>query len=179
VAFIEAAKEWSKREVEGEKLVTQMEEKVKAKNWDDDFNMYKYQLESRYGYDSYDYKDEKPDYSRNAAYFFNPYHSISSIYIYLHGRDIGANYKNSPEFEKFSLLNRTEYKIPFYNINRDFTTNHVLAKKYYDAIKAPRKQYYTMKNMAHGLLEIRSDEFSDIVHDIAKLEQTNTTIAIN
>jgi len=184
VAFIEAAKEWSKGDAEGEKLVALMEEKVKAKNWDDDFNMYKYQLESRYGYNSYDYKDEKPDYNRNAAYFFNPFHSISSIYKYLHGRDIGTNYKdfmNSPEFEKFSLLNRTEYKIPFYNINgdRDYTTNHVLAKKYFDAVNAPRKQYYTMKNMAHGLLEIRSGEFSDIVHDIVKLEQTNTTIAVN
>jgi len=182
VAFLKAAREWSKGDEESEKLVKIIEEKVNANNLDMEYQIYKNKLETKYGYNSYDNKNEKPDYNRNIAYYFNPYHSLLSVYKFLRGMTIGTNYEKfftSPEFEKFSLLNRTEYQIPYYNINGDcdYATNNVIAENYFNMVKAPRKKLYTMKNMAHGLLEIRSGEFSNFVHDIAKLEQTNNTIA--
>ena len=69
-------------------------------------------------------------------------------------------------------MDKTEYKVPYYNINgdKDYQANFELAQDYFDSVKAPRKKMYMMKNMAHGLLEVRSGEFSDIVHEIAAME---------
>jgi len=176
VAFIEAAKEWVKGDKEYEELLA----KLDPNRLDNEYYYINYQIMRKYGYDYY---SDEADYSRLAAYFFNPHHSLSSIYRYHYGLNNGTLYENffhSPEFNKFSLLNHTEYPIPFYNINgdRDYTTNHILAEEYFNKVKAPRKKLYIMKNMAHGLLERRSGEFSDIMHEIAKLEQTNSTIAV-
>ncbi|OUM63747.1 hypothetical protein PIROE2DRAFT_61115 [Piromyces sp. E2] len=172
VAFVEVAKEWVKGNEEDEKLVAQLN----PNKLDNEYYMINHQLMVKYGYD---YFSDKSDYSRFGAYFFNPHHSLLSVYNYYYGKTDNTVYwkfKNSPEFDKFSLLNRTEYAIPYYNINgnRDYITNHVIAEKYFNSVKAPRKKLYTM-NMSHGLLEIHSGEFSDIVHEIVKLEQTNTT----
>ena len=78
----------------------------------------------------------------------------------------------SKEFEKFSLLSKTDYKVPFYNINgdRDYQTNFNLAQKYFDEIDAPYKQMFIMKNTTHGLLESKSEEFSNILHKIVQAE---------
>jgi len=176
VAFIEIAKKWVKGDEEGEKLVA----KLNPDKLDHEYYKINHQLMAKYGYDYY---SDKADYSRLRAYFFNPHHSLLSIYKYHYGKyddSVYVNFRNSSEFEKFSLLNRTEYTIPFYNINgnRDYITNYVLAEEYFNSVKAPRKKLYTM-NMSHGLLEIHSGDFSELVHEISKLEQTNTTITGN
>lgn len=84
------------------------------------------------------------------------------------------NFLMSDEFGKFSLVGKTEYKIPYYNINgdRDYQTNYKLAQNYFDKIDAPYKKIYMMKNTTHGLLESKSEEFSEILHEIA-IEQEN------
>ncbi|MDD6070896.1 MAG: alpha/beta hydrolase, partial [Clostridiales bacterium] len=84
------------------------------------------------------------------------------------------NFLMSDEFDKFSLIDKTEYKIPYYNINgdRDYQTNYKLAQNYFDEIDAPYKKIYLMENTTHGLLESKSEEFSEILHEIA-IEQEN------
>ena len=75
---------------------------------------------------------------------------------------------------QFSLKNKTNYSVPFYNINgdRDYQTNYKLAQLYYEEITAPYKQMFIMENMTHGLLESDSDGFSKIIHQIAEIERT-------
>ena len=82
----------------------------------------------------------------------------------------------SKEFEKFSLLGKTDYKVPFYNINgdRDYQTNFSLVQKYFDEINAPYKQMFIMKDTTHGLLESKSEEFSDILLRLLKIDIFNS-----
>ena len=77
------------------------------------------------------------------------------------------------EFASFSLLGRTDYEMPFYNINgdKDYQTNYKLAQEYFEEVNAPYKQLFMMENMTHGLLESDSEGFSKIVHQIAKTER--------
>ena len=74
----------------------------------------------------------------------------------------------------FSLKDRVDYQVPFYNINgdRDYQTNYKLAQKYFDEVKAPYKQMFLMENMTHGLLESDSEGFSEMVHQIMEIEKT-------
>lgn len=83
-----------------------------------------------------------------------------------------TQFVNSDEFKKFWLSDRDVYRIPYYNINgdKDYQANYLLAQAYFDTIEAPRKQMYIMKDTTHGLLESKSDEFSEILHRIHELE---------
>lgn len=78
------------------------------------------------------------------------------------------NFILSDKFSKFSLIGRTEYEVPYYNINGDldYQTNYELAQDYFDIIDAPYKKMYIMEDTTHGLLESKSEEFSEILHDI-------------
>lgn len=40
--------------------------------------------------------------------------------------------------------------------------------KYFDEISAPYKKLYMMENITHGLLESKSEAFSEILHEIVK-----------
>lgn len=68
--------------------------------------------------------------------------------------------------------------MPFYNINgdRDYQTNFSLAQKYFDEINAPYKQMFIMKDTTHGLLESKSEEFSDILLRLLKIDIFNSHI---
>ena len=113
------------------------------------------------------------DYNIIAAVVFNPYYSLGDIYNNITSDySVYLEFLGSKEFEKFSLLGKTDYKVPFYNINgdRDYQTNFSLAQKYFDEINAPYKQMFIMKDTTHGLLESKSEEFSDILHKIAQAE---------
>jgi len=182
-AFIEAAKNWAKGDKEGEELVSKLDSSI----LDAEYMVTKDKIEKRYNYNAF---AESPDYNTVFAVLFNPYYSLwDTLKSLFSEEDITTEYYgfiNSSEFERFSLFNRTEYEIPFYNINgdRDYTTNYEMAKEYFDQVKAPRKKLYTMENMTHGLMAVRSGEFSDLMHEIAKLEQTssfttNITITID
>jgi len=174
-ALKEAVKEWTRGDKEGEQLY----EKFISTNSTREYVTTRYKLMKRYGYDGL---AEKPDYSMLGALFFNPYYSYYDIFrllanfVVLPEEQIKyLDFLFSPEFDKFSLLNRTEYQIPFYNINgdHDYQANTFQAEDYFNDVKAPRKKLYMMKDMNHGLLEVRSNEFSDIIHEIAKTEQDN------
>ena len=107
-------------------------------------------LMEKYGYDM---MAEGADYNLLATQIFNPYYSLGDFYRFLKADfSVYDEFIKSDEFRKFSLLGRTEYQVPYYNINGD---------------KAPRKELFIMKDMTHGLLESRSGEFSEILHQIA------------
>ncbi len=63
--------------------------------------------------------------------------------------------------------------MPFYNINgnKDYQTNYLIAQDYFNSVNAPRKEMYIMEDTTHGLLESKSDEFSDILHEIGEKER--------
>ena len=132
---------------------------------------------NKYGFSVF---SEKSDYSIIAALFFNPYYNlldeIKGVRLALTQGSSNPyfDWDESEEFRGLSILDETEYKVPYYNINgdKDYQANFELAQDYFDSIKAPRKKMFLMKDMAHGLLEVRSGEFSDIVHEIAAIESS-------
>jgi len=168
VAFKEEATKWAKDDPESKKLVDQLTpgnytlEHFTARST----LMLKYQPEM------------KADNNQYVSMFFNPYYSLFDFYGYFSNYEdwmVGyLDFFNSEDFnKKFSLLNHTDYKVPFYNVlgDIDFQTNHIQAEEYFKLVKSPRKRLYTMKDMTHSLLYERSEEFSDIVHDIYNNEQ--------
>lgn len=106
-----------------------------------------------------------------AAQIFNPYYSLGDFYNYIHSDySIYEEFLRSEEFDRFSLLGRSDYQVPFYNINgdKDYQTNYLIAQDYFKSVNAPCKKLYIMEDTTHGLLESRSEEFSEIVHEIAQ-----------
>lgn len=116
------------------------------------------------------------DYNLISTVIFNPVYSIGDWIRFLRA-DMGSypDFYLSEEFASFSLKDKTEYQVPFYNINgdKDYQTSHRLAEEYFERVKAPRKKMYIMKGMTHGLLESDSEGFSEIVHEIAETERQN------
>ena len=160
---IEAAR-WVGEDEEGQALVG----KLTVGNFTEDYYAARNMLLKKYNYDMF---AAGTDYSLLGAQFFNPYYSLRDIYQMLHSdHRVYGTFISSDDFVKCSLMDKTEYRIPFYNINgdKDYQTNYLLAQDYFERITAPQKEMYIMKNMTHGLLESRSEEFSRIVHQIAK-----------
>lgn len=165
IAFKKAAAEWAGDDEEGLELL----ESIMPDNF--------YTLEhftarnllmERYGYDM---MVDGTDYNMAAAEIFNPYYTLAD-WVKLLNSDgtVYMDFIMSDEFDKFSLTDRTEYEVPYYNINgdRDYQTNYKLAQEYFDEINAPYKKLYIMEDTTHGLLESKSDAFSEILHKIAK-----------
>ncbi len=165
-AFKEAARQWVKGDADDKKLLQALD----SDSCSEEYLLARQDIMKKYGYDIF---AQGQDYNLAAAVFFNPYYSIPDIFAYLNffktGFSVYTRFINSVEFEKFSLKGKTEYKIPYYNINgdKDYQTNYILAQKYFDEIQAPRKKMFIMKDATHGLLESRSEEFSKILHEIA------------
>ena len=169
-AFLEEAAKWVGDEDEGLQLIQKLipgtfsAESIAARNT----------LMARYGYDLF---AGGTDYNMALAQLCNPYYSLGDYWKILHGDfSLYEAFLNSEEFQKFSLLSKAVYPIPYYNINgdRDFQTNYRLAQTYFDQVQAPRKALYLMKNTTHGLLESKSEEFSKLLHEIARIERSHT-----
>lgn len=164
VAFKEAAEEWVGNNEDGLELLKSLtpdhftEAHFTARN----LLMEKH---------NYDIMRDGTDYNMLAAVIFNPYYTLSDWVKFLSSDyTIYMNFLMSDEFGKFSLTGRTEYAIPYYNINgnHDYQTNYKLAQEYFDEIDAPYKKLYIMEDTTHGLLESKSEAFSEILHKIAK-----------
>ena len=115
------------------------------------------------------------DYNIVTTIIFNPNYSIIDwINYFKRDMNVYLDFLTSKEFTSFSLENRTDYQVPFYNINgdKDYQTNYKLAQKYFEEVNAPYKKIFLMKNMTHGLLESDSEGFSKIIHQIAEIENT-------
>lgn len=125
----------------------------------------------KYGYDL---MVNGSDYNLTATVIFNPSYSIVDWINYFK-RDMSAylDFYESEEFASFSLKDRADYQVPFYNINgdKDYQTNYKLAQEYFEEVNAPYKRMFIMENMTHGLLESDSEGFSKIIHQIAETER--------
>lgn len=168
LAFVAEASRWTQNDPEGQKLV----QKLTVGDFSEDYIQARNALMEKYGFDLF---ADGRDYSMAAAQVFNPYYSLKDYWKLLHSDfSIFEKFLNSEEFGKFSLLGREDYPIPYYNINgdRDYQTNFRLAQSYFDSICAPRKEMYIMKDTTHGLLESKSEAFSEILHKIAQKERS-------
>lgn len=122
----------------------------------------------KYGYDMMVHGS---DYNLISTIIFNPNYSlIDWINYFKRDMSVYLDFFASEEFASFSLKNKTDYQVPYFNINgdKDYQTNYKLAQEYFEEVNAPYKQMYLMKNMTHGLLESDSEGFSEIIHQIAK-----------
>lgn len=168
VAFKKEASKWVGDDPEGLEMLN----KLTPDDFSLDYLAARNGLMEKYGYDMF---AGGTDYNMILAEIFNPYYSLSD-FLHVSNSDftVYANFLSSDEFDKFSLLGRTDYTVPYYNINgdKDYQTNFEIAQTYFDAVEAPRKQMFMMKDMTHGLLESRSEEFSEILHEIAAAEKT-------
>lgn len=165
-AFKEAALTWVDDE-EGKALYQTL---TSQPGYNKEYYTARQALMEKYGYDM---MAEGPDYNLPATLLFNPYYSLGDFYRVIKADfSVYNDFIDSDEFRQFSLLGRTEYQVPFYNINgdKDYQTNWLIAREYFDDISAPRKEMFIMTDMTHGLLESRSGEFSEILHEIAGKE---------
>lgn len=166
-ALKEAASEWVGNDEEGLALLSQLN----VDHYTGDYYAARNDLMVKYGYDMF---ADGTDYNLSAAQYFNPYYSLSDFVNYVNAEDtVYGKFLSSNEFNKFSLIGRYEYQMPYFNINgdKDYQTNYLLAQDYFDKIEAPYKKMYIMENTTHGLLESKSEEFSKILHEIAGLSQ--------
>ena len=160
--FKNQAAQWVKNDKEGEKLY----KKLNVDEFSPEYFSLRNQIMEKY---NYDLMADGPDYNMPATIIFNPYYSLSDWNRFLHtDYSVYMDFLLSKEFEKFSLVGKYNYKVPYYNINgdRDYQTNYELAQEYYEQVNAPDKKMYMMKHTTHGLLESKSEEFSRILHKI-------------
>ena len=168
-AFKEEAVKWAGNDEESRRHI----EKLNIGDFSAEYYAARNALMEKYGYDMF---ADGTDYNLIAAQVFNPYYSLGDFYKYINSDfKIYDEFLRSDEFDKFSLLGKTDYQVPFYNINgnRDYQTNYLIAQDYFELVNAPRKKMYTMEDTTHGLLESKSEEFSDILHEIAQREHQN------
>ncbi|MCM1315071.1 MAG: alpha/beta hydrolase [Prevotella sp.] len=167
VAFKEEAVKWVGNDKEDKQLI----EKLTIGDFSMEYYGARNALMEKYRYDIF---ADGTDYNLITTQIFNPYYSLWDFYKYINADfSIYENFLNSEEFSKFSLLGKTDYQIPFYNINgdKDYQTNYLIAQEYFDSVIAPYKKMYIMKDTTHGLLESKSEEFSEILHEIAEIEK--------
>lgn len=161
-AFVQQATLWADGDAEALRLIGKLTPNAMTR----DHIAARNQLMDRYGYGRL---AGGTDYNVTVTKFFNPHYSAADWFC---RRDmkIYLDFLQSEEFAKFSLKGRTDYQVPYYNINgdRDYQTNYQLAEAYFHQVNAPYKQLFLMENMTHGLLESRSEEFSQLIHIIAK-----------
>ena len=168
----EAAQEWSEGDEEGKTILAKWspdnansEEALTARTV----------IMERYGYDMW--KDDT-DYDMYTTLLFNPNYTIKDLVG--HVKNIEKEQKPywkffSGDMTKLSLTGKYDYEVPYYNINgdMDYQTNYWLACEYFEQVNAPQKEMFVMKNATHGLLESRSEEFSEILHKIAERQKNS------
>ena len=165
-----AAQEWSEGDEEGRAILAKWSpdkadtvEALSARN----------EIMDRYGYGM---MKDGTDYNIYTAVLFNPNYTIKDCIGYVKNiEDSQKPYLKffSGDMSKLSLLGRYDYMVPYYNINgdMDYQTNYWLACEYFEQVNAPEKEMFVMKDATHGLLESRSEEFSEIVHKIAEKQK--------
>ncbi len=166
IAFREEAAKWVGNDEAGQHLL----EKLTVGDFSTEYYMARNALMEKYGYHML---ADGTDYNLIAAQVFNPYYSLGDFYRYLNSDfSLYNEFLGSDEFNKFSLLGKTDYQVPFYNINgnKDYQTNYLIAQDYFESVNAPHKKIYIMEDTTHGLLESKSEAFSNIIHEIAQAE---------
>ena len=162
-AFAQAATKWVGNDAEGKELLAKLDDP-------DEHDFAKLMLMKKYGYAG---DQDKHDYNEIGAMFFNPYYSLSD-YVQSMRIDFSVyqRFITGGEFDKFSLVGRTDYEVPYYNINGgcDYLVCFEVAQEYFDEVNAPRKKLYLMEDTRHLVIG-KTKQFSEIVHEIAKTER--------
>ena len=116
------------------------------------------------------------DYNIFTTILFNPNYTIGDFIGYVKNSE--ASFEPYMDFftgdmSKLPLAGRYDYLVPYYNINgdMDYQINYWLACEYFKQVNAPEKEMFVMKDATHGLLESRSEEFSEILHKIAEKQR--------
>ncbi len=167
IVFKETALQWAGDDEEALALVAQLT----PDNLTMDHLNARNALMEKYGYGM---MVDGSDYNLYTTIFFNPnYTLVDWINYFRTDFNLYLEFFKSDEFRSFSLKGRYNYGVPYYNINgdKDYQTNYQLAQEYFDLSNAPHKEMYIMENTTHGLLESKSEEFSEIIHRIAENEQ--------
>lgn len=168
IAFKEEATAWANGDEEAMALV----DKLTPDNNTIDHITARNELMSRYGYDM---MVDGSDYNLYTTILFNPHYTVIDWIRYFQ-RDMRVylDFLNSEEMSSFSLKDKFNYKVPYYNINgdKDYQTNYKLAQKYFDSVQTSYKEMFIMEDTTHGLLESKSEDFSVILHKIAEIEST-------
>ena len=166
-AFKEEALKWAEGDEEALALVHQLT----PDNFTMDHIMARNTLMEKYGYGM---MVDGADYNLMTTILFNPNYSIIDWVKYFQ-RDMSVylDFFNSDELRVFSLKDRYDYEVPYYNINgdKDYQTNYILAQEYFENVNAPYKEMFIMEDTTHGLLESKSEYFSQILHQIAEIEK--------
>ncbi|HKM34848.1 MAG TPA: alpha/beta hydrolase [Lachnospiraceae bacterium] len=169
VAFKEEAKKWVGDNSEGIELVN----KLTIDNYTGDYYYARNALMEQYDYGLF---ADGQDYNMTAVQIFNPYYTLSDFvnWIQSGASPVYMNFLNSDEFTRFYLDDRSTYQIPYYNINgdKDYQCNYIIAQEYFDSVEALFKKMYIMKDTTHGLLESKSEQFSEVLHEIAEIEKS-------
>ena len=170
VEFIKAAKEWAADDPETLAAL----DAVSYDTLTMDYFMWKNEIMEKYGYNS---SESELDYSMAAAVIFNPYYSLGDWIDYLRWGNammaedsVYAAFDLGGELQSFSLHAGDEYAVPYYNINcdKDYQANHIMAQEYFDSITAQAKGMYMMEDAGHMSPMYRSQELSEIIHEIAE-----------
>lgn len=167
VAFVQEALKWADGDEEALQMVGQL---TPENTTVEHFNI-KNTLMNMYGYDM---MVDGADYNLFTTILFNPNYSLVDWFKYLSGdMSVYLEFMVSDEFNAFSLSGRYDYQVPYYNINgdKDYQTNYILAQEYFENVNAPYKEMFIMENTTHGLLESKSEDFSEIIHQIAERQQ--------
>ena len=167
-AFAEAAAQWVGDDAEGKALLEQFDADADVPD-DADLQIESALLE-KYCSESY---QKEFDYNQLSAIIFNPYYSLSDfVKVCTMDRSALDRFDRSDFRKKLSLDGKTEYQVPYYNINGgcDYQCSFKLAQEYFDQINAPRKQLYLMEDTSHLVMD-KSEEFSRILHEIAETER--------
>lgn len=166
-AFKQEALLWAEDDKESLQLVNQLT----PNNTTIEHFTIKNTIMQKYGYDM---MVNGADYNLLTTLIFNPNYSIFDWIDFINiNMSSYSEFLLSEEFASFFLRGKTDYHVPFYNINgdKDYQTNYKLAAEYFEQVNAPYKQLFIMKDMTHGLLESDSEGFSEIVHEIAEIEK--------
>lgn len=165
-AFIQEAMKWAENDNDMLDLISALD----YENPTDAYFAERNRIMSQYGYGM---MVNGADYNLISTVVFNPNYSISDWMKFLNtDMSVYMDFLSSEEFFDFSLIGKTEYEVPYYNINgdKDYQTNYLIAQEYFEQVNAPYKQMFIMEGMTHGLLESDSEGFSEILHQIAEIE---------
>ena len=119
------------------------------------------------------------DFSQTFALIFNPDYSLRAYFNVLASLpkniqsvdDSFCYYSclSSGSYKAFSVLDRTDYKVPVYIVmgDKDYNVMTSVTKKYFDGITAPNKAYFEVVG-GHDSPMLRSGELSEIVHSLPR-----------
>ncbi len=166
-ALLQQFSSWAKDDRETRSLIDTLDPQQPTPEYFQQRN----QLLEKYGYGM---MAKGRDYNLALTLLLNPSYSLADwLNFFRRDMEVYFDFLASEELKAFSLKGKTQYAMPYYNINgdRDFQTNYQQAQTYFEQITAPHKQLFLMENMTHGLLESDSEGFSAILHQIAELQR--------